>query len=120
MNNMNLRRIISLRVALPAFLLIAAIAAVVFVLGQDALVQAKGFIAIVITAFGGGAFLLGILLARAIVRMTTPEVDQLTKTLHESEARFKGIFDNMSSGVAVYQAIDNGNDFCLPRLQSCR
>jgi hypothetical protein len=52
MNNMNLRRRISLRVALPAFLLIAAIAAVVFVLGQDALIQAKGFIAIVITLVG--------------------------------------------------------------------
>jgi len=31
--------------------------------------------------------------------------------LRESEARFKGMFDNMSSGVAVYEAVDDGEDF---------
>jgi len=108
---MDLRRKIFLRLVLLIFLLIAAIGTVTLVLEQDTPPHDTVFAVIVITAFGGGAFLLGILLARAIVRMTTPEVDQLTKTLHESEARFKGIFDNMSSGVAVYQAIDNGNDF---------
>jgi PAS domain S-box-containing protein len=32
-------------------------------------------------------------------------------TLRESEGRFRELFDNMSSGVAVYEAIDQGKDF---------
>jgi len=33
------------------------------------------------------------------------------KALRESESRFKGMFDNMSSGMAVYKAINDGEDF---------
>lgn len=31
--------------------------------------------------------------------------------LRESELRFKGLFEDMSSGVAVYEAVDNGENF---------
>ena len=33
------------------------------------------------------------------------------KTLLEGEARYRELFDNMSSAVAVYEAIDDGHDF---------
>ena len=33
--------------------------------------------------------------------------------LRESEARFRGMFNHMSSGVAVYEAVDHGEDFVL-------
>ncbi len=33
------------------------------------------------------------------------------EALKESEANFKNLFENISSGVAVYEAIDNGKDF---------
>ena len=33
------------------------------------------------------------------------------EALKESETRFKELFDHMSSGVAVYHAVDKGNDF---------
>ncbi|HXW98541.1 MAG TPA: PAS domain S-box protein, partial [Methanomicrobiales archaeon] len=33
------------------------------------------------------------------------------KALQESEARFKGLFDHMGSGVAVYGAVEDGDDF---------
>jgi PAS domain S-box-containing protein len=33
------------------------------------------------------------------------------EALAESEQRFRGLFENMSSGVAVYQAVDGGADF---------
>ncbi|UZJ39577.1 MULTISPECIES: PAS domain S-box protein [unclassified Prosthecochloris] len=34
-----------------------------------------------------------------------------TKKLRESEERFRQLFENISSGVAVYEVLDNGNDF---------
>ncbi|HUK38530.1 MAG TPA: PAS domain S-box protein, partial [Methanomicrobiales archaeon] len=33
------------------------------------------------------------------------------QAISESEERFRGLFDHMASGVAVYQAIDGGKDF---------
>ncbi len=36
---------------------------------------------------------------------------QAEKSLQESEARYRELFDNMSSGVAVYEAVENGRDF---------
>ncbi len=33
------------------------------------------------------------------------------QTLVDSKARYRQLFDNMSSGVAVYDAVDQGNDF---------
>jgi PAS domain S-box-containing protein len=35
------------------------------------------------------------------------------KRLRESETRFKAIFDNMSSGVIVYQTVNDGDDFVI-------
>lgn len=39
------------------------------------------------------------------------ERKQAEKELKESELRYRELFDNMSSGVAVYEAKDDGNDF---------
>ncbi len=36
---------------------------------------------------------------------------QAEKTLSESEKRFRELFNNMSSGVAIYDAVKDGNDF---------
>ena len=36
---------------------------------------------------------------------------RMREQLRESEERFRGMFDNMSSGVAVYEAVDDGKDF---------
>ena len=33
------------------------------------------------------------------------------KAMQKSEERFRGIFDNMTSGVAIYEAVDEGKDF---------
>jgi PAS domain S-box-containing protein len=38
-------------------------------------------------------------------------VDQRTEALRESELRFRELFNHMSSGVSVFEAIDNGRDF---------
>ncbi len=36
---------------------------------------------------------------------------QTEDTIRESEARYRHLFENMTSGVAVYQAVDDGQDF---------
>jgi len=38
------------------------------------------------------------------------------KALLESEVRFKGMFDNMSSGVAIFKSFNNGEDFIFLQL----
>jgi len=38
-------------------------------------------------------------------------VDQRTEALRESETRYRELFDNVSSGVAIYEVMNNGNDF---------
>jgi PAS domain S-box-containing protein len=40
------------------------------------------------------------------------------EALVESEHRFRGLFENMSSGVAVYQAVDGGMDFVFKDFNS--
>ncbi len=42
------------------------------------------------------------------------DISELKKTveaLRENEARYRGLFDNISSGVAIYEVRDNGKDF---------
>jgi len=39
------------------------------------------------------------------------ERKQMAKKLEESEIRFRELFENMSNGVAVYEAVNDGNDF---------
>jgi PAS domain S-box-containing protein len=41
------------------------------------------------------------------------ERKQMEDALRESEEKYKNLFEQMSSGVAVYEAIDNGNDFII-------
>jgi PAS domain S-box-containing protein len=47
-----------------------------------------------------------------ILRNVT-KIRQSDKTLMESEHRYRELFDNMQSGVAVYYAIEEGKDFVL-------
>jgi PAS domain S-box-containing protein len=44
------------------------------------------------------------------------EKEKQAATIKESETRFKELFDRMSSGVAVYDAINNGKDFIFKDL----
>jgi PAS domain S-box-containing protein len=39
------------------------------------------------------------------------ERKQAEQAIKENEARFRGMFDHMSSGVAIYKAVDDGDDF---------
>src|SRR4030066_2554550 len=38
---------------------------------------------------------------------------QVEQALRESENRYRELFSNMSSGVAIYEAKDNGKDFII-------
>jgi len=42
--------------------------------------------------------------------------EQVENSLRESESRYRELFENMKSGVAVYDAIDNGRDFIFKDL----
>jgi len=46
------------------------------------------------------------------------ERKQAEEALQESEERFRGLFSHMSSGVAVYEAVDNGGDFIFRDFNS--
>jgi len=48
----------------------------------------------------------------------TESLRETEKRLRESEARFKAIFDNMSSGVVVYEIINDGEDFAVLDLNT--
>ncbi|MBN1832088.1 MAG: response regulator [Deltaproteobacteria bacterium] len=48
-----------------------------------------------------------------MVEERTKKLKKTQERLRESEARFKAIFNNMSSGVVVYKAIDNGENFIV-------
>jgi signal transduction histidine kinase/ActR/RegA family two-component response regulator len=48
-----------------------------------------------------------------IVETRTKSLGETKEKLQKNEARFTAIFNNMSSGVVVYKAIDNGKDFII-------
>ena len=48
-----------------------------------------------------------------IIDNKTKSLKKAEKKLRESEARFKAMFDNMSSGVIVYEVINDGDDFII-------
>jgi|GEM_PF-1219015 len=51
-----------------------------------------------------------------LIEDLTDEIDKRSQSeekLKESEARFRNLFENMSSCVAVYQAVDNGKNFII-------
>jgi signal transduction histidine kinase len=48
-----------------------------------------------------------------IVRERTKALRNTQEKLQESEARFKAIFNHMSSGVTVYKSVQNGKDFVV-------
>ncbi len=45
------------------------------------------------------------------LEMSEDKRKKTEKTLQESEARFRELFDNMSSGVAIYESVNDGEDF---------
>jgi len=48
-----------------------------------------------------------------LVEERTATLKETEKKLRENEARFKAIFDNMSSGVIVYKVVNDGEDFII-------
>jgi len=48
-----------------------------------------------------------------MVKQRTKTLQETQEKLQESEARFKATFNNMSSGVVVYKAVNNGEDFIV-------
>ena len=48
-----------------------------------------------------------------IIERRTKSLRETEKRLKESDARFKAMFDNMSSGVMVYQVVDEGQDYLI-------
>lgn len=59
------------------------------------------------TSLLGALLLLGTGYTARVVR----QVDERTRELQESKSRLKEMFENLSSGVAVYRAADDGKDF---------
>lgn len=49
--------------------------------------------------------------AEKLVAERNKSLKETERRLRESEARFKAIFDNMSSGVGVFEAVDSGENF---------
>ena len=47
------------------------------------------------------------------VEARTKDLFETKESLRASESRFRAIFENMSSGVGVYQALNDGEDFLL-------
>ena len=48
-----------------------------------------------------------------MIKHRTNDLRETQKRLNESQARFKAIFDNMSSGVVVFEVIGEGEDFVV-------
>jgi len=46
-----------------------------------------------------------------LVERRTKQLEKAQDRLKESESRFRGVFENMSNGVAIFEAIDDGEDF---------
>ncbi|OGT89923.1 MAG: hypothetical protein A2286_06375 [Gammaproteobacteria bacterium RIFOXYA12_FULL_61_12] len=51
------------------------------------------------------------LLLYGLLRRHAEAVRRTEESLHESETRFRDLFDNMSDGVAIYETADGGADF---------
>lgn len=52
-------------------------------------------------------------LVRIEIAIDITERKEAEFALKESEEKFRQLFRNMSSGVAIYEAVDNGTDFCF-------
>ena len=46
-----------------------------------------------------------------LVEQRTNQLEKAKDRFQESESRFRALFENMSNGVAILEAIDDGNDF---------
>lgn len=51
-----------------------------------------------------------------IIEDRTKNLRETQEKLQESEARFKAIFNNMSSGVVIYEVVNDGEDFVIVDL----
>jgi PAS domain S-box-containing protein len=53
-------------------------------------------------------------LNRVVISITDiTHLNEMKRELQESENRYRSLFDNISSGVAIYEAIEDGNDFVI-------
>jgi len=52
----------------------------------------------------------------SIVALLSERIQQSKRELYESEARYRTVFENMSLGVAIYRAEDDGNRFVIHDL----
>jgi len=48
-----------------------------------------------------------------LVQQRTSDLEKTKEKLHQSETRFRAIFDSMSRGVMVYRPVSNGEDFAV-------
>jgi len=76
----------------------------------DARLEAKKIVALV------AAFALVSLILAGIAYRSWRRQHNLNQSLQESETRLNELFENMSSGVAVYRASDDGQDFVFSGL----
>jgi C4-dicarboxylate-specific signal transduction histidine kinase/pSer/pThr/pTyr-binding forkhead associated (FHA) protein len=51
-----------------------------------------------------------------LVKRRTKQLEKAQDRVKESESRFRAVFQNMSNGVAIFEAIDEGEDFILKDL----
>jgi two-component system cell cycle sensor histidine kinase/response regulator CckA len=52
-------------------------------------------------------------LGRRVCNRDITDRKKVENSLTENEARYRALFENISNGVAIYRAVDNGNDFVL-------
>jgi len=48
-----------------------------------------------------------------LVKQRTSQLEKAKDKVKESESRFRAVFENMSNGVAILEAVENGKDFIL-------
>lgn len=55
---------------------------------------------------------------KRVILQTMKDNLRAERDLHASESRFRELFDHMSSGVAIYEAVNNGEDFIFSDMNN--
>ena len=71
----------------------------------------RGAILVIVTGIIWGSYRWRIHEVERRARLLGTQVAERTKELQESQAKYKELFDTMTSGVAVYEIVDDGDDF---------